>query len=66
MPSVVTFRFTGQGTEYRLGENPPQVGDIFTRNDDDWIVETVTEAKDGTSVVTLRPGLNPRSASSDT
>jgi len=57
--SKLTFRFTGQGSEYRLSENPPQVGDIFNRNGDDWTVEPVTEAKDGTSVVTLRPGLKP-------
>jgi hypothetical protein len=55
---VVTWRFPG-GSEYRLSEKMPQVGDVLKRNGDNWVVVEVREEKDGTSTVILRPGLKP-------
>ena len=56
---AVTLRFSGEGTEYRLSNKKPKVGDVLKRNGDTWTVEAVSEAKDGSTVVTLRPGLKP-------
>lgn len=53
--SVVTFRFP-RGSEYRLSESTPNVGDVLQRNGDSWIVDHVEAADDGATVVTLRPG----------
>jgi len=39
-----------------MRDKDPQVGDILTRNGDNWIVEAVTEAENGSTLVTLRPG----------
>jgi hypothetical protein len=41
--------------EFRLTSNAPKVGDVFTRNGDDWIVEKVEAGENGTTHVTLRP-----------
>jgi len=38
-----------------MSDEAPDVGDTLKRNGDNWIVEEVTKADDGTSVVTLRP-----------
>jgi hypothetical protein len=43
------------GTEYRLSEQVPAVGDALKRDGDDWVVATVEKRSDGTAVVTVRP-----------
>ena len=56
MTSVLhTIRYPSGETEFRMSENTPNVGDILTRNGDNWVVEEVREAEDGSTVVTLRP-----------
>lgn len=55
-----TLRFEPLGrSEYILSEKVPKVGDVLKRNGDNWQVIEVTEEKDGTSTVVLRPGLKP-------
>ena len=39
-----------------MRDKEPRVGDVLTRNGDNWIVEAVTEAENGSTLVTLRPG----------
>jgi hypothetical protein len=56
---TVVLRFPAAPTEYRLSDKKPRVGDVLKRNGDNWSVVTVEEDKDGTTVVTLRPGLKP-------
>lgn len=38
-----------------MSDESPEVGEILRRNGDNWLVEEVEDAKDGTTVVTLRP-----------
>jgi hypothetical protein len=38
-----------------MSSEPPAVGDILSRNGDNWEVQDVTEGADGSPVVTLRP-----------
>ncbi len=59
MSQLVTVRFPHAVSEYQLSDRTPQVGDVLKRNGDNWVVESVTQEKDGTSTVTLRPGLKP-------
>lgn len=55
-----TLRFDPHGGyEYVMSAKTPRVGDVLKRNGDNWIVEEVTKAEDGTSVVTLRPQPKP-------
>jgi hypothetical protein len=54
---AVTIHFPSGESEYRLSEKTPEIGDVLTRNGQNWVVAEVAEAKDGTSVVTLRPEL---------
>ena len=42
-----------------MSDDAPAVGDVLKRNGDTWIVEDVTEADDGTAVVTLRAQPKP-------
>jgi hypothetical protein len=42
-----------------MNDKAPEVGDVLTRNGDDWIVEEVAPSEDGTTVVTLRAGQKP-------
>jgi hypothetical protein len=56
---AVTLRFPAGEREYRLSARKPNVGDVLKRNGDNWVVVTVEEQEDGTTVVTLRPGLKP-------
>lgn len=56
---AVVVRFPAAPSEYRLSDRKPNVGDVLKRNGDDWVVVTVEEERDGTTVVTLRPGLKP-------
>jgi hypothetical protein len=56
---AVTIRFPMGRPEYQLSDKTPKVGDVLKRNGDNWIVKEVTEAKDGSTVVTLSPGLKP-------
>ena len=46
-----------ESPEYLLSEKTPKVGDTLKRNGDNWEVVEVEEHKDGTSTVTLRPGM---------
>ncbi len=62
MSALLTVRYPSGATEFRMSEDAPAVGDILKRNGDNWIVEEVTDADDGTSVVTLRPQPKPVSA----
>ena len=39
-----------------MRDKEPHVDDVLTRNGDEWIVEAVTQAGNGTTLVTLRPG----------
>ena len=39
-----------------MRDKEPRVGDVLTRNGDNWIVEAVTEVENGSTRVTLRPG----------
>lgn len=38
-----------------MSDESPRLGDILERDGDNWVVEEVGEAVDGTTVVTLRP-----------
>jgi hypothetical protein len=40
-----------------MSDKAPKVGDVLKRDGDNWVVVSVEEAKDGTAVVTLRPGV---------
>lgn len=55
--TAVTIRYPTGESEFRLSEQAPKVGDVLRQNGDNWVVVEVAKAKDGTSVVTLRPGL---------
>ena len=59
MSGLLTVRFPSGETEFRMSDEAPDVGDTLKRNGDTWIVEEVTKAADGTSVVTLRPQPKP-------
>lgn len=50
-----TIRYAQGATEFRMSDKSPDVGEILRRNGDNWLVEEVEEAEDGTTVVTLRP-----------
>lgn len=52
---TVIYRFAAD-KEYRLSEEKLGVGDVIQRNGEDWVVASVAEVQDGTTVVTLRPG----------
>ncbi len=56
MSDLLTVRYPSGETEFRMHDKDPQVGDVLTRNGDNWIVEAVTEAENGSTLVTLRPG----------
>lgn len=57
--SLVTIRYPEGDSEFRMSEQAPAVGDVLKRNGDNWIVEEVMQNKDGTTLVTLRPGPKP-------
>jgi hypothetical protein len=57
--TLATLRFESIGHEYVMSEKLPKVGDVLRRNGDNWVVKEIREEKDGTSTVTLRPGLKP-------
>ena len=59
MSALLTVRYPSGATEFRMSDDAPDVGDTLKRNGDNWIVEEVTQAEDGTSVVTLRPQPKP-------
>ena len=59
MSALLTVRFPSGAIEFRMSDAAPAVGDILKRNGDNWIVEEVSDADDGTSVVTLRPQPKP-------
>jgi hypothetical protein len=65
MSGLLTVRFPSGETEFRMSDEAPDVGDTLKRNGDNWIVEEVTKADDGTSVVTLRPQPKPVSTDDD-
>ena len=65
MSDLLTVRFPSGATEFRMSDEAPDVGDTLKRNGDNWIVEEVTQADDGTSVVTLRPQPKPVSTDDD-
>ena len=56
MSELLTVRYPSGETEFRMRDKEPHVGDVLTRNGDEWIVEAVTQAGNGTTLVTLRPG----------
>lgn len=56
---LVTIRYPTGGRVYELSDKTPQVGDVLKRNGDNWIVEEITEERDGSTTVRLRPGLKP-------
>ena len=56
---TVVLRFQNEPPEYRLSGKKPKVGEVLKRNGDNWVVERVDEAKDGTCLVSLRPGIKP-------
>lgn len=59
MSQLVTVRFPNAAAEYQLTETTPKVGDVLRRNGDSWVVQEVTQEKDGTSTVTLRARTKP-------
>ena len=65
MSALLTVRYPSGATGFRMSEDAPDVGDTLKRNGDTWIVEEVSEADDGTSVVTLRPQPKPVSTDDD-
>ena len=52
---AMTLHFLPLGTEFRLSERKPAIGDVMKRNGDEWIVVDVREDAQGNTVVTLRP-----------
>ena len=63
---LVTVRYPSGGAQYELSDKRPEVGDVLKRNGDNWVVESVTENKDGATTVTLRPGLKPATGIDET
>ena len=59
MSDTVVLRFPAKPPEYRLSAKKPKVGDVLKRNGDNWVVERVEEATDGTCLVSLRPRTRP-------
>jgi hypothetical protein len=59
MSSLQIVRYPTGGVEYRMSDDSPEVGDVLTRDGDNWIVEEVTHREDGTTLVTLRPRPKP-------
>jgi hypothetical protein len=59
MSAPLTVRYPSGATEFRMSDEAPAIGDTLKRNGDNWIVEDVTDADDGTSVVTLRSQPKP-------
>jgi hypothetical protein len=57
--TALIYRFSRGGSEYRLSEKTPKVGDVLKRDGDNWVVVAVEVQADGTTVVTLRPGIKP-------
>ena len=56
MSQLAVLRYPQGRAEYQLSDKaPPEVGDVPARNGDRWVVEQVTEAKDGSCLVTVRP-----------
>ena len=53
--NVVTLHFIPPGMESWLAEKKPEVGAIFKRNGNEWIVVDVREDGQHTTVATLRP-----------
>ena len=51
---LVSVRYPSGATEFRMIHKAPELGDVVKRNDQDWVVHEVTEAKTGTQVW-LRP-----------
>ena len=51
----MTFRFPNGETQFRTTSEPLKPGDVMKSRGDRWIVSTVVKAKDGSSVVTLKP-----------
>jgi hypothetical protein len=51
---AITLRFIPRGTEYRLSEEKPKIGDTMRREGDEWVVVDVREDAHGNTVVTLR------------
>jgi hypothetical protein len=57
---LVVVRFPDGRAEYQLSNREtPEAGDVLTRNGDSWVVQEVAHAKDGSSLVTLRPVEEP-------
>lgn len=56
---LAVVRIPNGGSEYHFGDKQPEVGDVLTRNGDSWVVQDVAPAKDGSSLVTLRPADRP-------
>jgi hypothetical protein len=52
--STVAFRFA-EGTEFRMTDRIPDVGDVLTRDGDRWVVTEVHHDREGNGIVTLRP-----------
>jgi hypothetical protein len=63
---LLTVHYPTGGAHYELSDKRPNVGDVLKRNGDNWIVESVTEKKDGVTTVTLRPGLKPATGINET
>lgn len=61
MTQLLTVRYPGAETVYELNERgTPEVGDVLERNGESWVVQAVTVEADGTSTVTLGPGLKSK------
>lgn len=56
---VLTVRYPSGETEYRTSATTPDVGDVFNRNGDTWVVDEVTPSASAGTVVRLRPGPRP-------
>jgi hypothetical protein len=54
MSDLLTVRYPSGVTEFRMSDQAPEVGDVLTRNGDNWVVEEVHEGDDGSTVVTIR------------
>ena len=65
MSALVTVRFPSGTTEFRMRDNPPEVGDVFRKDGREWIVDEIARADDGSSLVTLRAAIEPLASSPD-
>jgi hypothetical protein len=52
---LVSVRFPSGETEFRITAEPPNLGDVLTRGDVEWLIQDIAADENGGAVVTLVP-----------